>query len=97
MILLEGMAARTPVVASDLSGYRNVARPGQDAFLTAPGDPVALAAALHLVLRGGHKVEAVIASAEQRAATFSLESLAKRYLELYEEAIAVHRAGNSRP
>jgi phosphatidylinositol alpha-mannosyltransferase len=97
VILLEGMAARTPVVASDLSGYRNVARPGQDAFLTPRGDPAALAAALHLVLEGGAQVEAVVASAEQRAAGFSLESLAKRYLELYEEAIAVHRAALTRP
>jgi phosphatidylinositol alpha-mannosyltransferase len=94
VILLEGMAAGTPVVASNLSGYRNVARPGQDAFLTAPGDPEALAAALRRVLDGGDQVDAVVASADRRAAMFSLESLAKRYLELYEEAIAVHRATN---
>ena len=43
VILLEGMAAGTPVVASDLVGYRNVARPDQDALLVPPGDPVALA------------------------------------------------------
>jgi phosphatidylinositol alpha-mannosyltransferase len=96
VILLEGMAARTPVVASNLSGYRNVARPGQDAFLTPPGDPGALAQALDLVLQGGETVDAIVANAEQRAASFSLESLAKRYLELYEEAIAVHRAANLR-
>ena len=29
VVLLEGMAAGTPVVASDLAGYRNVARPGR--------------------------------------------------------------------
>ncbi len=39
VVLLEGMAAGTPVVASDLAGYRNVARPDVDALLTAPGDP----------------------------------------------------------
>ncbi len=86
VILLEGMAAGTPVVASDLVGYRNVARPNLDALLTPPGDPVALAAALEVALAGGPVVDALVASAEQRAASFSLESLAKRYLDLYGEA-----------
>jgi phosphatidylinositol alpha-mannosyltransferase len=86
VILLEGMAAGTPVVASDLVGYRNVARPDEDALLTPPGDPVALAGALQEALAGGRRIAELAASAEQRAASFSLESLAKRYLDLYDEA-----------
>jgi phosphatidylinositol alpha-mannosyltransferase len=86
VILLEGMAAGTPVVASDLEGYRNVARPGLDATLTPPGDPLALAAALEATLRGGPEIDELVASGEQRAASFSLESLAKRYLDLYGDA-----------
>jgi phosphatidylinositol alpha-mannosyltransferase len=86
VILLEGMAAGTPVVATDLVGYRNVARPGQDALLVPPGDPVGLAEALQAALEGGPRVAALVASAEQRAASFSLESLAKRYLDLYSDA-----------
>ncbi len=53
VILLEGMAAGTPVVASDLVGYRNVARPDQDALLVPPGDPVALAAGPGTGAEGG--------------------------------------------
>jgi phosphatidylinositol alpha-mannosyltransferase len=90
VILLEGMAAGTPVVASDLVGYRNVARPDEDALLTPPGDPVALAAALTVILEGGPRVEALAASGVQRAATFSLESLAKRYIDLYDDAQRGH-------
>jgi phosphatidylinositol alpha-mannosyltransferase len=86
VILLEGMAAGTAVVASDLVGYRNVARPDQDALLTPPGDPIALAEALAVALEGGARTEALIASAARRAAAFSLDSLAERYLELYERA-----------
>ena len=44
------MAAGTPVVASALAGYRNVATDGVDAVLVPPGDPDALAAALNRVL-----------------------------------------------
>ena len=50
VVLLEGMAAETPVVASDLPGYANVARADRDALLVPPGDVAALAAALHSVL-----------------------------------------------
>lgn len=44
MVLLEAMAARTAVVASDLPGYRQAA--GGHAQLVAPGDEAALADAL---------------------------------------------------
>lgn len=86
VILLEGMAAGTPVVASDLAGYRNVARPDQDALLTPPGDAVALANALETALKGGPVVDGLVASGLERAGGFSLESLAKRYLGLYGDA-----------
>src|SRR4051812_43281712 len=50
VVLLEAMAASTPVVASDLPGYANVARAGRDAILVPPGDARALSAALLGVL-----------------------------------------------
>ncbi len=50
VVLLEAMAACTPVVASDLPGYRNVAIADRDALLVPPGDPAALASALQRVL-----------------------------------------------
>ena len=46
VVLIEAMAAGTPVVAGDIDGYRNVATDGVDAVLTPPGDVDALAAAL---------------------------------------------------
>ena len=39
VVLLEAMAAETPVVASDLPGYANVAQAGRDALLVPPGSP----------------------------------------------------------
>jgi phosphatidylinositol alpha-mannosyltransferase len=83
VVLLEAMAASTAVVASDLPGYRNVARPGSEAVLVPPGDPDALAEALRSALSGGPAVDRLIASAECRAAHFSMEHLAERYFELY--------------
>ncbi|HUJ66200.1 MAG TPA: glycosyltransferase family 4 protein, partial [Acidimicrobiales bacterium] len=90
VVLLEGMAAGTPVVASDLAGYRNVARPGQDALLTPPGDAGELAKALRHALNRGPDVTGMIDSGLERAASFSLDSLARRYMDLYEIAIKAH-------
>jgi phosphatidylinositol alpha-mannosyltransferase len=84
VVLLEAMAARTPVVASDLDGYRNVARSGADALLVPPGDPGALAAALRDVIGDRSCTEALVSSAQHRAEEFSMDNLARRYLELYE-------------
>ncbi len=50
LVLLEGMAARSVVVASDIDGYRDAA--GGCAVLVSPGDPGALAEALREVLGG---------------------------------------------
>jgi phosphatidylinositol alpha-mannosyltransferase len=88
VVLLEAMAASTPIVASDLPGYRNVARPGRDALLVPPGDPAALAEGLRTALAGGHLVERLVASGEERAAHFSMEHLAERYCELYSQVLS---------
>ncbi len=86
MVLLEGMAAQTAIVASDLPGYRSVARDGKEALLVPPGDPQALAAAIRRVLEEPQVAASLIAGGEARAAEFSMDHLAERYVELYEQA-----------
>jgi phosphatidylinositol alpha-mannosyltransferase len=86
VVLLEAMAAGTAVVASDLPGYRNAARPDREALLVPPGDLPALAAALRRVLADQRISEALVDAGEQRAAELSMANLADRYLELYDDA-----------
>jgi len=88
VVLLEAMAADTPVVASDLAGYSNVARAGRDALLVPPGDAPALAEALRQVLTDPVRGRALVASGEERAAQFSMEHLAEEYLERYRRIVA---------
>jgi phosphatidyl-myo-inositol alpha-mannosyltransferase len=88
IVLLEGMAARTPVVASDLPGYSNVARAGVDAVLVPPGDPIALADALRRALTDTGLIAQLIESGTQRAQHFSMDSLAERYLDLFDRVLA---------
>lgn len=84
VVLLEAMAAEVPIVASDLPGYRNVARSGQDALLVEPGDSRALAGALRRVLEDRTEADALVESGNDRATQFSMDHLAERYVELYE-------------
>ena len=87
VILLEGMAAGVPVVASDLEGYRNVARPGVDALMSPPGEAPALAEVIQTALDGGPDVKAMVENGLERAATFSLDRLAERYTDMYARAV----------
>ena len=90
IVLLEAMAARTPVVASDLPGYANVARGGRDAMLVPPGDPRALAAAINTVLGDAACAQRLVESGFARAEALSMQRLAAIYLDAYRE-IAGHR------
>jgi phosphatidylinositol alpha-mannosyltransferase len=83
VVLLEAMAASAPIVASDLPGYRNVARPDVQALLVPPGEPEALAAALVRVLEDGSLRRRLVEAGDARANEFSMDRLAERYLGLY--------------
>jgi phosphatidylinositol alpha-mannosyltransferase len=87
VVLLEAMAAHTPIVASDLDGYRLVARDGADAVLVPPGDATQLGDALQRVLGDGAEARRLVGSGEQRAAEFSMSGLAELYEERYYRAL----------
>lgn len=87
VVLIEAMAAGTPVVASALAGYQNVATDDVDALLVPPGDVGALASALQRVLGDPATAERLRAAGSHRAAEFSMESLAQRYVGIYERVI----------
>jgi len=88
VVLLEAMAAGAPVVASDLTGYRHVARDGIEALLVPPDDPDALRAALRRVLDGPEPRGAMVQAGRARADHFSLDRLADQFLACYERAMA---------
>lgn len=87
VVLIEAMAAGTPVVASSLDGYRNVATDGQDAVLTPPGDADALAAALARVLGDPALAERLRSAGRTRAERFSMSTLANEYVSIYRQLL----------
>ena len=92
IVLIEAMAARTAIVASNLPGYANVARAGHDALLVAPGDARALGRALAEVLADPLRRSTLVENGAERAEDFSMQRLADEYLERYARAIATHSA-----
>lgn len=87
VVLLEGMAAGTPVVASDLEAYRLTSSDGATARLFPTGRPDALAKALLETLDSGSEVDRRVASGHQRAAEFSMGRLAAAYLGRYQRVL----------
>lgn len=87
LVLLEGMAAGTPVVASDLPAYRVVARDGEDAALVPTGDSDALAKALLQALSGSVDTARRVERGRERATEFAMTRLADAYLARYQRLV----------
>jgi phosphatidyl-myo-inositol alpha-mannosyltransferase len=89
IVLLEALASGTPVVCSDIPGYRDVVRDDIEGRLVPAGDPAALGEAIRaLALRRGHREELAVA-ARQRAERFAWPHVAEEVEQAYEDALAV--------
>jgi phosphatidylinositol alpha-mannosyltransferase len=97
VVLLEAMAAGTPVVASALDGYMNVATHDRDSLLCEPGNVDALAAALLQVLDRPELADRLRAAGRIRAAEFSMTTLATRYVEIYEQLVDEAHGSDDEP
>jgi phosphatidylinositol alpha-mannosyltransferase len=89
MVLTEAFAAGTPVVASDIAGYRDVVRDGRDGVLVPAGDATALGEALHTLAGDPARRESMSGHARERAERFAWPQVAGELVSLYEEAAAV--------
>ncbi len=87
IVLLEAMAAGTPVVASAIDGYRGVVRDGVDGVLTPPGDPAALAAAIVDLLADRHRAAGLAAAGRRRAGEFDWSVIATQLRSRYQRLL----------
>jgi phosphatidyl-myo-inositol alpha-mannosyltransferase len=84
MVLTRAFACATPVVASDIPGYRDVMTP-DTAVAVAPGDPVALADAVVALLEDEPRRRRLGAAARTLAVErYSWEDVARRLLGIYD-------------
>jgi phosphatidylinositol alpha-mannosyltransferase len=88
MVLTEAFAAGTPVVASDIAGYRDVVRDGVDGVLVPPADPQALAEALRDLWEEPERRAAMARAATRDVERFAWPHVAEAVMEAYRDAIA---------
>src|SRR3954449_1513491 len=86
MVLTEAFAAGTPVVASDIAGYRDVVRDGADGVLVPRGDATALGEALRALALDPQRRAALSAQALQSARRYAWPRVAAEVLKAYEDA-----------
>ena len=89
IVLLEAMAAGTPVVASRINGYLNVATDAVNACLVEPGDAGALAAALSRVIADPRFASRLTSNGLDHARGYSMDLLADAYIDIYGRALAM--------
>ena len=88
IVLVEAMAAGTPVVASDLDAFRRVLRDGEVGCLVPVGDAEALADALIAVLEDDALRERYVAAASETVRRYDWSVVADEIMRVYETVAA---------
>jgi phosphatidylinositol alpha-mannosyltransferase len=96
IVLLEGMAAGCPVVASNIGGFAGVLTHGVEGLLVPPKDNDALAVALLQLVDNAPLRARMGAAGRERAQHFSWEQVSQRVLSYYER-LAYEKGAVNRP
>jgi phosphatidylinositol alpha-mannosyltransferase len=86
MVLIEAMAAGTPVIASKIAGYSDVVTNGVDGVLVPPADPQALAEELQLLAHEPERMVAMGKAGRSSAERYAWPHIAEEVTEVYERA-----------
>jgi phosphatidylinositol alpha-mannosyltransferase len=91
IVLLEGMAAGLPVVASDIPGYRSVLDDGVQGILVKPRIPQALAKAIIDLLRDPERRARLGEAGRAKAVSYDWARVARQVLDFYERVLVTRR------
>jgi phosphatidylinositol alpha-mannosyltransferase len=83
VVLLEALASGTPIVCSDIHGYRSVVRRGEQGLLVPPRNVTALADAIGELLSDPAMRTRMSESARDRAVQFGWDNIAAKVEEYY--------------
>jgi phosphatidylinositol alpha-mannosyltransferase len=84
MVLIEAMAAGTPVIASGIAGYSDVVTDGVDGVLVPPADPQALAEELQLLAHEPERLTAMGEAGRKSAERYAWPRIADEVKQVYE-------------
>jgi phosphatidylinositol alpha-mannosyltransferase len=88
MVLTRAFACATPVVASDIEGYAQVADHRETGILVPPGDVRALGEAVVELLENEERRRAYGAAAREAAEPYSWDRIGRQLVDIYERLAA---------
>ncbi len=91
IVLLEAMAAGTPVVAYSLPAYRDFVRCGFNAFLVSPPNPESLSNEIIKLIKNPSLLQSLRENGLETASRFSWNRIALDVLEVYQQVILLAR------
>src|SRR3954469_9678865 len=87
MVLTEAFASSTPVVASNIAGYRDLVRNRIDGVLVPAGDAVELGEELRSLALDPERRARMARAARERAQRFAWPTVTREVTEVYEQAL----------
>lgn len=97
MVLTEAFAAGTPVVASDIAGYRDVVRDGENGLLISPGESQSLANTLECLSDNPDFLFKLAQGARASAELYSWSHVTEKVLTVYEDVIVAANDTDAKP
>ena len=88
LVALEAMSARTPLVATDVRGIRELLMNERHCLLVPSGDATAFAHALDRILRDSELRTRLIDEASAVASGLTIDAMVARFLDLFDEIAA---------
>jgi glycosyltransferase involved in cell wall biosynthesis len=88
LFVLECMATGTPVVATNVGGLPEIVENDRTGLLVPPRDPAALAAGISALLADPERGRLLAATAAERLADFTIDTVALRFADLYEQLVS---------
>lgn len=92
LAVLDAMAAELPVVATNISGNRDIIVDGQNGLLVEPGDVESIAERSIRLLQDENLRKRLGQAGNDTVRKYSWDEIANQYLDLYREAITLARS-----